>query len=60
MSEHFTRLTVSAAAWCPRCQRTTQHRVTDHKLSGCLDCIARPPAPKPQPAPQLPLFGGAD
>jgi len=44
--EHFPRNTVSAAAWCTKCSRFTQHRV-DHSEKGggrkgpCLECIAR-------------------
>lgn len=41
MGEHFTRNTVSAEAWCAKCQKRTQHRVDDVKLGPCLDCIAR-------------------
>lgn len=41
MSEHYTRATVSAAAWCPKCQKQTQHRVDDKRKGPCLECIAR-------------------
>jgi ribosomal protein L37AE/L43A len=41
MSEHYTRLTVSASHWCPKCNRQTMHRVDDRRISSCLDCIAK-------------------
>jgi predicted RNA-binding Zn-ribbon protein involved in translation (DUF1610 family) len=46
MSEHFTRNTVSAAFFCPKCGKQTQHRI-DHDRTGagrkgpCLECSAR-------------------
>jgi len=44
--EHFPRNTVSVAAWCSKCSRSTQHRVDQGERGGgrkgpCLDCIAR-------------------
>lgn len=52
MSEHYTRSTVSASAWCGKCQKFTQHRVDAGRKGPCLECIerlkreaeARPPA----------------
>jgi hypothetical protein len=41
MTEHFTRNTVSAAFWCSKCQKFTQHRIDDHRKGPCLECIAR-------------------
>jgi ribosomal protein L44E len=41
MSEHYTLLTVSASAWCPKCQKRTQHRVEHNRKGPCLDCIER-------------------
>lgn len=41
MSEHFTRNTVSASAWCSKCQKLTQHRIDDRRKGPCLECIAR-------------------
>ncbi len=41
MSEHYTRNTVSVAAWCNKCKKQTQHRVDDRRKGPCLDCIAR-------------------
>lgn len=46
MTQHFTRSTVSAAFYCPKCGKQTQHRI-DHADNGggrkgpCLECIAR-------------------
>jgi hypothetical protein len=41
MSEHYTRNTISASAWCGKCQKQTQHRIDDRRKGPCLDCIAR-------------------
>ena len=41
MSEHFTKNTVEASAWCPKCQKRTQHRVDQGLLGPCLVCIAK-------------------
>ena len=41
MSEHFTRNTVSAEFWCPKCQKRTQHRIDDRRKGPCLECIAK-------------------
>jgi hypothetical protein len=41
MSQHFTRRTVSAAAYCNKCGKQTQHRIDDRRLGPCLECIAR-------------------
>ena len=60
MTEHFTRLTVSAAFWCGKCQKQTQHRIDEGRKGPCLDCIARldaqHDAPKAAPAAQKELF----
>lgn len=37
MSEHFTRNTTEATAFCKRCEKNTQHRVDDGRLGPCLD-----------------------
>lgn len=39
--KHYTKRTVSAAAWCGKCQRETQHRVNDGRRGPCLECISR-------------------
>jgi hypothetical protein len=41
MSEHYTRNTVSAAHWCGKCQKRTQHRIDDRRIGPCLECIAK-------------------
>lgn len=63
MGEHFTRSTVSIAAYCRKCNRQTQHRVDDRRKGPCLECMARleqqhNAAPAPKPAAQQNLFEG--
>jgi hypothetical protein len=41
MPEHFTRSTVSAAFYCKKCERETQHRIDDRRKGPCLECMAR-------------------
>jgi ribosomal protein L44E len=41
MPEHFSANTVSAAFYCPKCQKRTQHRIDDHRKGPCLECMAR-------------------
>ncbi len=41
MAEHYTRNTVAAMAWCPRCKKQTMHRGGEVKLGPCLDCLER-------------------
>lgn len=41
MTQHFTKLTVSAAFWCGKCEKQTQHRIDGGRKGPCLDCIAR-------------------
>jgi hypothetical protein len=41
VTEHFTRVTVSAAFYCSKCGKTTQHRIDDGRKGPCLVCIAR-------------------
>jgi len=41
MSQHYTRNTVSAAAYCPTCKRSTQHQVHDRRIGPCTECIER-------------------
>jgi ribosomal protein L44E len=46
VTQHYSRHTVSASHYCPKCQKFTQHRI-DHEKTGagrkgpCLDCIER-------------------
>ena len=57
MSQHYTRNTVSAAAWCSRCRKQTQHRVDDRRIGPCLDCLEKPiPASPPPAVPERGLF----
>ena len=46
MTQHFTRNTVSAAHWCSKCQKSTQHRIDDRRVGPCLECIAKYDAEK--------------
>lgn len=39
--QHYTRDTVSAAAWCKKCQKQTQHRIDGVRLGPCLGCIEK-------------------
>lgn len=41
MTQHFTRNTVSAAFYCGKCEKPTQHRIDSGRKGPCLDCIAR-------------------
>ena len=50
MTEHFTRSTISAAFFCSKCGKQTQHRIDDCRKGPCLECIARyDNAPKLEP-----------
>jgi hypothetical protein len=39
--QHYTRLTVSATAYCRKCGKSTSHRVDGTRRGPCLECIAR-------------------
>lgn len=41
MGEHFTRNTVSVAAYCKKCGRQTQHRVDDRIKGPCMECMSK-------------------
>jgi hypothetical protein len=41
MTQHYTRNTVEASAWCRVCGRDTMHRIDGVKLGPCLACIKR-------------------
>lgn len=62
MSEHYTRNTITATAFCKKCRGFTVHRVGTGRLGPCLTCVGAPLAgwitPVPQEAGQLGLFGG--
>jgi hypothetical protein len=65
MSEHYTKNTESATAWCPRCGRNTEHRVDSGRKGPCIDPahpvpMVRaqiPPLDLPKPPEQKSLFG---
>jgi ribosomal protein L37AE/L43A len=41
MTEHYPKNCCEASAWCPKCQKRTQHRVDKGIVGPCLDCIAK-------------------
>lgn len=41
MTQHFTRATVSAEFWCPKCKKRTQHQICDRRKGACLECVAK-------------------
>jgi hypothetical protein len=41
MGQHYTRNTVSAAEWCTKCQKQTQHRIDDRRKGPCMECMAK-------------------
>ena len=53
MTQHFTANTVSAAFYCGKCEKTTQHRIDGHRKGPCLECIARLEAQYAQPKPEV-------
>ena len=62
MTQHFTKNTVSASFFCPKCETFTQHRIDHGRKGPCLECIDRAnkehdnrPA-TPAPAEQKGLF----
>jgi ribosomal protein L44E len=63
VTQHFTRSTVSAAFYCPKCGKSTQHRIDDRRKGPCLECIAKFDAAKNasretlEPTEQQDLFG---
>lgn len=59
MAEHFTRNTLTATAWCLRCNRNTDHRIDGGRRGPCLDpAHPTPPAcgKREKPAEQPTLF----
>jgi hypothetical protein len=50
VTEHFTRNTLEATAWCKRCNRNTLHRIDDGRVGPCLD----PGHPTPLPRAVIP------
>ena len=61
MPQHYTKNTVSAEAWCGKCEKRTQHRIDDRRLGPCLECLRRldeeHEARSDSPAEQMGLFG---
>ena len=41
MTEHYPKNCCEASAWCPKCQKRTQHRVDTGLVGPCLDCMAK-------------------
>lgn len=41
MPAHYPRSTVSAEAFCKKCQKPTQHRIDDRRIGPCLECMER-------------------
>jgi hypothetical protein len=37
VSEHFPKSTLTATAWCLKCNRNTEHRIDDGRVGPCLD-----------------------
>lgn len=51
MPEHYTKNTVEVSVWCNKCGKATRHRVDDGRRGPCLECLNKPTAPPPPPAP---------
>jgi hypothetical protein len=65
MTQHFTRNTVSAALWCAKCKKETQHRIDGVRKGPCLECITRlesqhNQAPRVADEKQISLFEGRE
>jgi hypothetical protein len=45
MPEHYTKNTVSASFYCPKCGRETEHRIDGGRRGPCLVCLAKPSVP---------------
>jgi hypothetical protein len=64
MTEHFTRNTETATAWCAKCGRSTEHRIDDGRVGPCVDEKHPQPLPSavipkldlPKPPEQKDLF----
>ncbi len=56
MTQHFTKNTVEASAWCPKCKKQTMHRVDRDEMQGrlgpCLVCMDKPSIKLPEPEPE--------
>lgn len=52
MSEHYPKSTLTATAWCLKCNRYTDHRIDDGRKGPCLDkAHPEPPPAKETKAP---------
>jgi len=41
MTQHFTRNTVSAAFYCGKCGKVTQHRIDGVRKGPCIECMEK-------------------
>jgi hypothetical protein len=41
MTQHYTKNTIEASAWCKICVKPTPHAVNDGRIGSCLTCITR-------------------
>lgn len=41
MGKHETSNTVSVSKYCRKCETFTQHAVSAHRVTHCLDCLDR-------------------
>jgi hypothetical protein len=65
VAEHFPKSTLTATAWCLKCNRSTEHQIDDGRVGRCLDeAHPAPPLPRakipkldlPDPPEQKDLF----
>ena len=49
MSEHYSKNTVAAKAWCRKCNAFTMHKVQSGLLGACEKCLMTPETEKPKP-----------
>lgn len=58
MGQHYTRNTVTASGWCPKCRKFTQHRIDDRRMGPCMDCLSKylPAKPEAKADPQMSMF----
>jgi hypothetical protein len=41
MAHHFTKSTVEATFWCPKCHAATRHNVHCGRRGGCIPCLKK-------------------
>lgn len=39
MPEHYSKATIQASFYCPKCNKETPHHVADGRRGGCMTCI---------------------